>query len=78
VLLVQFTLLAHTCNVWAVCVYICEAAGHARARGRVTAAAYMACERHTEKTTGRISMKFGRNVLMVHASYLINFWMTLT
>jgi hypothetical protein len=25
--------LAHTCNVWAVCVYVLEAAGRGRARG---------------------------------------------
>jgi type IV secretory pathway TrbD component len=34
VLVIMFISLAHTCNVWAVCVYVLEAAARTRARIR--------------------------------------------
>jgi hypothetical protein len=48
--------------VWAVCVCFLEATDRPGARGR-RLGPYMACERNTENTTGRISMKDSKNVL---------------
>jgi hypothetical protein len=58
--------------VWAVCVFICEAAG--RARGR---SIYGLLTRYRKNYWADFN-EIWQECFMVHASYLINFWMTLT
>jgi hypothetical protein len=57
--------------MWVVCVYFREAAGAA-------AGAYMSCERNSEKNYWADFNVIWQECCMVHSSYLINFWLTLT